>query len=57
MKVFTIDRCFDCPAYRPHFWAYYDEAGECDKLEGITITNARAEIPKRCPLKEINDEN
>ena len=52
MKVFTIERCWDCPAYRPDSGAYYDEYGRCQRNEELRIQDANIGISEGCPLSE-----
>ena len=54
MKIFTLDRCRDCPSYIPDFNAYYDEYGICSRDRNLVVEDD-SKIPNRCPLKDWMD--
>lgn len=51
MKVYTIEKCRDCPSYIPDSNAYYDEYGECGRHETLKVADD-SKIPDGCPLKD-----
>jgi len=53
MKIFTIEVCGQCPAYRPDSSAYYDEYGSCGRNKFI---DGVREPLKDCPLKDYTCE-
>jgi hypothetical protein len=56
MKLFTIEYCGQCPAYRPDSSAYYDEYGICTRNMFVGEVSDDQEPPKDCPLKDYTCE-
>jgi hypothetical protein len=51
MKVFTIEKCGECPAYLPDPTAYLDDYGICGRKRTIEVTDYQ-EPPETCPLRD-----
>lgn len=53
MKVYTIEKCRDCPSYIPDYNAYYDEYGVCGRDRSVIVSDDIF-IPEGCPLQDWN---
>ena len=51
MKVYTIEKCGDCPSYIADHGAYYDEFGVCGRDRSNTVQDDQIP-PLDCPLKD-----
>ena len=51
MKVYTIEKCGDCPSYIADHGAYYDEYGVCGRDRSLEVKDWHTP-PIDCPLKD-----
>ena len=51
MKVYTIEKCGECPSYIADHGAYYDEFGVCGRDRRIKVQDNQSP-PPACPLKD-----
>lgn len=54
MKIYTIGKCGDCPAYIPNPLDYTDD-GVCRRNHEMKVWE-NTKPPVTCPLKEFREE-
>jgi len=54
MKIYTISKCGECPAYQPDRMDY-TEYGTCYRLGNARVFERKVP-PKECPLTDIKKE-